>query len=363
MQPLSPGFTPCANTAVASDRPAISNTNARRRIATHPDETLGPHHLAKGCVGELAIESADAKLDTESIAREAEFLADIVGHRADTPVVENALCLAVAARDEVEAVTAIADLADEIVADDPELGLPVLVLDAGELRAHAPENARIRATRQRAGIRKVAPLRRYQRARQERTGERAGEKESGEPATDCPDHRTRPDVALLFHSAQCDGSRAQVKSANRMGVCFRAPVAFPPGPQTQRPPSTSTTLPVRKPASSEARNSAVLATSRGVENRPSGIGATKAARRSGVSSPMKVWRSGVSPATGAMTQTRILSGASSTAMVREITCTAPLVPLYQARPGRGRSAAVEPILMKTPPPCLRMTGTAAWAER
>ena len=31
------------------------------------------------------------------------------------------------------------------------------------------------------------------------------------------------------------------------------------------------------------------------------------------------------------------------------------------RPGRGRRAAVEPILMKTPPPCERICGTKAWA--
>src|SRR5260370_26851672 len=44
---------------------------------------------------------------------------------------------------------------------------------------------------------------------------------------------------------------------------------------------------------------------------------------SGVSSPRNIANSGVSPATGASAQTRILSGASSTAIDFVITCTAP----------------------------------------
>ena len=36
-----------------------------------------------------------------------------------------------------------------------------------------------------------------------------------------------------------------------------------------------------------------------------------------------------------------------------MTITAPLLPLYQVRPGRGRTPAVEAMLMMTPPPCLR----------
>ena len=63
--------------------------------------------------------------------------------------------------------------------------------------------------------------------------------------------------------------------------------------------------------------------SSGFENRPSGTVALKAARFSGVSSPMNMASSGVSPATGASAQTRILSGASSTAIDFVITCTAP----------------------------------------
>src|SRR5437868_6331678 len=65
------------------------------------------------------------------------------------------------------------------------------------------------------------------------------------------------------------------------------------------------------------------------------------ARISGVSSPMKAASSPVSPATGATQLTRILSGASSTAIERDIRFTAPLVALYQASPGRGRDVALD----------------------
>ncbi len=116
-------------------------------------------------------------------------------------------------------------------------------------------------------------------------------------------------------------------------------------------------------ASSEARNSAAFAMSCGVDSRPSGMLARKAARFSGVSSPMKVASSGVSPATGAMQQTRIRSGASSTAIDLDRRFTAPLVPLYQVRPGRGRMPAVDPILTMTPPPFCRKCGTTASAVR
>jgi len=52
--------------------------------------------------------------------------------------------------------------------------------------------------------------------------------------------------------------------------------------QMHRPPSTSSTTPVRKAASSLARKSAAAPMSCGVENRPSGTVALKAARFSGV---------------------------------------------------------------------------------
>src|SRR2546428_10328832 len=87
------------------------------------------------------------------------------------------------------------------------------------------------------------------------------------------------------------------------------------------------------------------------------------ARISGVSSPMKAASSPVSPATGATQLTRILSGASSTAIERDSRFTAPLVALYQASPGRGRLPAVEPVLLIVPPPRRRLTAIAAWVLR
>ncbi len=57
------------------------------------------------------------------------------------------------------------------------------------------------------------------------------------------------------------------------------------------------------------------------------------------------------------------SGASSTAKDLVSSTTAPLEPLYQDKPGRGRTAAVEAMLMNPPPPCRRKTGTQCAAER
>ena len=70
--------------------------------------------------------------------------------------------------------------------------------------------------------------------------------------------------------------------------------------QMQRPPSTSMATPVIMLASSEHRKAAALPMSSGVEKRPIGIVDRNLARISGVSCPMKVFRSGVSPATGLM---------------------------------------------------------------
>ena len=69
----------------------------------------------------------------------------------------------------------------------------------------------------------------------------------------------------------------------------------------------------------------------------------------------------VSPITGQIALTRIRSGASSTAIDLLIVITAPLEPLYQVRPGRGRSPAVDAMLTKQPPPWRRNTGTACCA--
>ena len=91
---------------------------------------------------------------------------------------------------------------------------------------------------------------------------------------------------------------------------------------------------------------------------------TKLWRSSGVSSPpMNSASMAVSPATGQSALTRILSGASSTAIDLVSTRAAPLLPLYQVSPGRGRMAAVEAVLRITPPPRFLSTGTAWSAAR
>src|SRR6195952_5629548 len=99
----------------------------------------------------------------------------------------------------------------------------------------------------------------------------------------------------------------------------------------QRPPSTSIATPVIIEASSLHKNDAALPRSSGVENRPSGIVDKNLARISGVSSPIKVLSSGVSPATGLSATTRMPNGASSTAIDRVAVITNPLLALYQVR--------------------------------
>ena len=64
-----------------------------------------------------------------------------------------------------------------------------------------------------------------------------------------------------------------------------------------------------------------------------------------------------------MTLTRMLSGASSAAIDREVTIAAPLLPLYQVRPGRGRTPAVDAMVMNTPSRRRRKCGTACLAIR
>ena len=82
------------------------------------------------------------------------------------------------------------------------------------------------------------------------------------------------------------------------------------------------------------------------------------ARFSGVSAmPMNASSRAVSPSTGQITLTRILSGPSSTAMALDKVFTAPFEPLYQTSPGRGRMPPVEPILMITPWPAALISGT------
>src|SRR4029077_20518489 len=101
-------------------------------------------------------------------------------------------------------------------------------------------------------------------------------------------------------------------------------------------------------ASSEHRKAEALAMSSGVEKRPSGIVDRKRARTSGVSVPMNVLSSGVSPATGFSALTRMPDGASSTAMLRVAVMTQPFDELYQVRFGRGLTPAVDAIFRITP---------------
>ena len=67
----------------------------------------------------------------------------------------------------------------------------------------------------------------------------------------------------------------------------------------------------------------------------------------------------VAPITGQMALTRMLSGPSSAAIDLDSRFTAPLLALYQARPGRGLMPAVEPMLMIEPDLRLRISGTTA----
>src|SRR5918992_38972 len=100
-----------------------------------------------------------------------------------------------------------------------------------------------------------------------------------------------------------------------------------------------------------ARNNAACATSEGFDIRPHGIVARNLARFSGVSgAPMNNSSMAVSPITGLIAHTRILLGASSAAIDLVRVITAPFEPLYHVRPGRGRTPAVEAVLVMTPPP-------------
>ena len=65
---------------------------------------------------------------------------------------------------------------------------------------------------------------------------------------------------------------------------------------------------------------------------------------------MKLFKSGVSPATGQSALTRMPSGASSTAIVLVAVIIQPLDALYQFSRGRGLSPAVEAMLRIAPRP-------------
>src|SRR6187551_3247971 len=118
--------------------------------------------------------------------------------------------------------------------------------------------------------------------------------------------------------------------------------------------------PEMKAASSLARYRAALATSSAVENRPSGMLAMNLARTaSSIGPPANSADRPVSGLnTGLMQFTRMLSGPSSAASDLLVVMTAPLEPLYQDRPGRGRTPAVDAMLMKLPPLLARNAGTA-----
>src|SRR5688572_16859755 len=112
-------------------------------------------------------------------------------------------------------------------------------------------------------------------------------------------------------------------------------------------------------ASSEQRKQAALPMSSGCEKRPRGMVARNLARISGVSSPMKVLSSGVSPATGLIALTRMPSGASSTAIDLVAVTSQPLDALYQLSRGRGLTAAVEATLRIVPDWRALKSGTKA----
>src|SRR5210317_304231 len=121
--------------------------------------------------------------------------------------------------------------------------------------------------------------------------------------------------------------------------------------------------PVIMDDSSAQRNSAALPISCGVEKRPIGIEDRNFARISGVSSPIKLFSNGVSPATGLRAFTRMPCGASSMAMLLVAVIIHPLVALYQLRFGRGETPAVEAMFKITPDFCRFMTGTIYLADR
>src|SRR5437667_7673434 len=98
--------------------------------------------------------------------------------------------------------------------------------------------------------------------------------------------------------------------------------------------------------------------SEGFDMRPMGMVARNFARFSGVfGTPMNISVMPVSPITGQRQLTRMLSLASSAAIDLVSVIAAPLEPLYQVRPGRGRMPAVDAVVMIEPPPWARITGT------
>ncbi len=97
--------------------------------------------------------------------------------------------------------------------------------------------------------------------------------------------------------------------------------------------------------------------SSGVENLPRGMVDRNLDRIIGVSSPMKVANSGVSPATGLIALTLIPWRASSIAIVFVAVFIHPLDALYQFKFGRGETPAVDATFRKTPDFCFFISGT------
>lgn len=119
------------------------------------------------------------------------------------------------------------------------------------------------------------------------------------------------------------------------------------------PPSTGSSIPVMKLASSLASHAAAFPISAGVANLPNGIAFITVARPSSVSVPPSTLATmPVSAITGQIALHLTPSFANSAAKPLVIADTAPLEPAYQTRFGRGRGAEIEEMFTKTPCFCL-----------
>src|SRR6516225_409970 len=113
------------------------------------------------------------------------------------------------------------------------------------------------------------------------------------------------------------------------------------------PPPTGSTSPVIQPESSDARKTATFAMSSTAPTRPNGVRATIVSLKLPSEVPAARVPS-VSTSPGASEFTRIFRGPSSSASLRVITSTAPLVALYSDPVGIGVNAATELRLMIDP---------------
>ncbi len=113
----------------------------------------------------------------------------------------------------------------------------------------------------------------------------------------------------------------------------------------QRPPSTSSATPVIIEAALEHRNAAASPMSCGVEKRPSGMVERNLARISGVSSPMKLASSGVSPATGQSA----LTNAQAKIVAKIFSLPPEAIPVLEAVPYKGSlptSVPTDPLIYR-----------------